>query len=179
MDRETELKVALSELHRRYQDEAKPLIDELVALEAMKPPTAIYLQMFGRALRPTTEQMKAFDEVGGNLRLAPADAKPVIMEPSHYVLPRGTNSMVKTASYFNEQKPTWGNDGWKSWKPVYVDIGDDPGFGIEAARELAAHMEPIAGGWKTLEPHLPDELALRPHNTVYQACRGKWRSPIA
>lgn len=100
-------------------------------------------------------------------------------EPSHYVLPRGTNSMVKVADYFLEQKERWGDDSWKVWKPVYVEIGDDPGKGIEAARELAAHMTPIDKFWKVLEPHLPDKIAMQPDNELYKECRGKWRSPIA
>lgn len=102
-------------------------------------------------------------------------------EPTHYVLPRGTNSMVKVADFFLQQKAgDSSSDGWwKAWKPVYVEIGDDPGKGIEAARELAAHMTPIDRMWTTLEPHLPDGIALNPEHATYRACRGKWRSPIA
>jgi hypothetical protein len=102
-------------------------------------------------------------------------------EPTHYVLPRGTNSMVKVADFFLSQKGSDLTPGgwWTAWKPVYVEIGDDPGKGVEAARELAAHMTPIERTWKTLEPHLPDDVAMNPDDPLYRECRGKWRSPIA
>ena len=38
IDRETELLDQLAALHRRYYDEAQPIIDELTKIELMKPP---------------------------------------------------------------------------------------------------------------------------------------------
>lgn len=36
-DRETELREQLAALHRRYYDEAAPIVDELTKIEAMRP----------------------------------------------------------------------------------------------------------------------------------------------
>lgn len=53
--------------------------------------------------------------------------------PTHYVLPRGPNSMVKEAEFFCEQGgliAEWG----KAWKPVRAES-------IEDAREQAEKMK--------------------------------------
>ncbi len=74
-------------------------------------------------------------------------------EPTHYVLPRGKNSMVKEAEFFRSQSghvQEWG----KSWLPVVVD--NKPRYpqneytnpdvcAIENARSLASHLPPVRG----------------------------------
>lgn len=88
------------------------------------------------------------------------------MTPTHFVLPRGRNSMVKEASFFRSQggdREDWG----KAWLPVVVD--NTPRFpqnqhtnpdvcAIENARKLASYLPPIKG-WEDrrerpfVEPH--------------------------
>lgn len=89
-------------------------------------------------------------------------------EPTHYVLPRGTNSMVKEAGFFNSQK----NDSirknedewWDVWVPVIATS-------IERARELAAHMTPYQPHWGSLKPTLPKEVAVQPETALYKQCQ--------
>jgi hypothetical protein len=45
MDRETELREKLAQLHSEYSAKVQPIVDELVAIEAAKPPRPIILLM--------------------------------------------------------------------------------------------------------------------------------------
>jgi hypothetical protein len=87
-----------------------------------------------------------------------------MVEPTHYVLPRGRNSMVKTADYFREQGGP-GSDWGSNWVPVAVD--NEPRFpqnkhtdpvvcGVENARRLASHLPPVKGWTHTREHPLID-----------------------
>lgn len=92
-------------------------------------------------------------------------------EPTHYVLPRGRNSMVKTADYFREQGGP-GSDWGANWVPVWADNKvrfpqnqhtDPVVIGVENARRIAAHLPPVKGWTHTREvPHLDYKDALDP-----------------
>lgn len=45
MDRETELREQLAKLHSEYSAKVQPIIDELVAIEAAKPPRIVLLSI--------------------------------------------------------------------------------------------------------------------------------------
>jgi hypothetical protein len=50
MDRETELKEQLIALQLEYNEKAKPLVDELMKIEALKPPRPIVVPASGGLL---------------------------------------------------------------------------------------------------------------------------------
>lgn len=59
-DRETELRERLLDLRRRYQDEARPIVEELTKIEAAKAPSPmIYLsQQMGQTLAASVSEAK-------------------------------------------------------------------------------------------------------------------------
>lgn len=91
---------------------------------------------------------------------------------THFVLPRGDQTMVKDAEFFLGQGgdvEKWG----RAWVPVVVpphrrDPRRDP-HGIEMARRLGAHLALRDGhDWKQRIPELTLDQALDPSSSRYR-----------
>lgn len=99
-------------------------------------------------------------------------------DPTHFVLPRGKNSMVKEATFFRSQggdRAEWG----RNWVPVIVDA--TPHFpqnehtnpdvcAIENARKLASYLPPLEGWTHVRErPFVEPHEALNPEADIRKA----------
>ena len=83
MDKEDYLRMQLAQLMRSYQEAAKPIIDELVAIQAMKPPSPIFV---------SSEQLSQDQLTSLERELLRTFPRPVYTDPAKIILDNQENS---------------------------------------------------------------------------------------